>query len=87
LAGIVASYGLMLLFGQPPVTASQLIGAAFIIAAILFFSLPTSRPDAELVRGCGVEFLRRVSCFSSAQQHEPLADGESHLSAPLDRAG
>ena len=43
-AGIVASYGLTLRFDQPPVAASQLVGATFVIAALLVLSLPVSRP-------------------------------------------
>jgi drug/metabolite transporter (DMT)-like permease len=40
LAGVVASYGLTLFLGQPPPSAYKLAGAALIVAAILFLSLP-----------------------------------------------
>jgi protein-tyrosine-phosphatase len=50
-AGIVASYALTHLFDQPPVADSQLIGATFMIAALLVLSLPTSRPKDDLATG------------------------------------
>jgi hypothetical protein len=40
LAGVVASYGLALVAGQPYPSRYELIGAALIVAAILFLTLP-----------------------------------------------
>ncbi len=40
LAGVVASYALHRLFGQPPPSAHQLLGAALVVGAILLLTLP-----------------------------------------------
>ena len=40
LAGLGASYSLSLLLGNPPPSASELLGAALIVAAIAFLSVP-----------------------------------------------
>lgn len=43
LAGVVASFGLGLLFGAPPPSAAQIIAAAIVIVAALMLSYPTIR--------------------------------------------
>lgn len=40
LAGVLASYSLTFLLGQPPPSTHQLVGAGLIICAILFLSIP-----------------------------------------------
>ena len=88
LAGIVASYALTLLFDQPPVTASQLTGAAFVIAALLILSLPTSRPEADLAAGLpGRTPAARLVLFvcGSNTSRSPMAKAIcQHLLAALD---
>lgn len=58
LAGVVASYGLAIVLGLSPPSAHELAGAALILAAILFLSVPPlvakragQRPAAPVIAG------------------------------------
>lgn len=61
LAGVLASYSLTIFLAQSPPSSRELVGAGFIIAAILFLTIPTllrrreSTPAAAASAGAGAD--------------------------------
>ncbi len=89
LAGIVASFALASLFGQPPAATSQLIGAGLIIAALVILVLPTAAPQADLAPAppgrTPAASLVLFVCGSNTSR-SPMAEALCrHLMAAMDR--